>query len=163
MHCKSWSARRSREGPASLATHGSDNKTPSRRVLIVDDSRDARTILQILIGKLGHEVKTAADGSSALVLLKEFRPDVVFCDILLGGPISGYAFAQAVREQADLHPLLIAMSGWDRSEYKEQAFAAGFDRVLQKPVALQELQDELRLATECNDDDRGDMDPANLS
>jgi|SRR5579862_2021050 len=112
-----------------------------RRILIVDDSRDARTILQMLLTKLGHETKTAEDGPTGIAVSREFRPDIVLCDITMSGGMSGFAFARTAREDATLaQACLVAVSGRQGAEYENEAYAAGFDRIATKPVDLGELQ-----------------------
>jgi CheY-like chemotaxis protein len=120
-------------------------ESPPRRVLIVDDSRDARTILKLLLTKLGHEAREAGDGESGMVVSREFLPEVVFCDIMLPGEMSGYGFAKAARQEDDLRELcIVAVSGREGYEHEQQAYDAGFDRVLRKPVELADLPRILR-------------------
>jgi CheY-like chemotaxis protein len=118
---------------------------PRRRVLVVDDSHDARAILKLLLTKLGHEAREAEDAESGMIVSREFQPEVVLCDIMLSGEMSGYAFAKAVRQEQDLRDLcIVAVSGWEGSEHERRAFEAGFDRVLKKPVELADLAKILR-------------------
>ena len=122
-------------------SHDHAAPSPGRRVMVIDDSRDARTILQLLLTKLGHEAKTAEDGPSGMAASKEFRPDLIFCDITMSGGMSGYAFAKAARQDADLQKIcLVAISGWEGAAHEQEAYAAGFDRVLKKPVGFAELE-----------------------
>jgi CheY-like chemotaxis protein len=112
-----------------------------RRVLVVDDREDARLILRLLLAKLGHEVRTAEDGPCALAVCREFKPDVIFCDLCLGEGMSGYDFARAAR-RSDYSSTasLVAVSGYDDDHSRDEAARSGFDRSLQKPVSLQDLQ-----------------------
>jgi CheY-like chemotaxis protein len=55
----------------------------SRRVLIVDDNRDAANMLALLISEMGHVTRVAYSGDAAIVISKDFRPDVVFLDMVL--------------------------------------------------------------------------------
>lgn len=91
------------ESPA--AAHG-------RRVLVVDDDRDAAESLVMLLEFSGHQVAYAHDGPSALALFQEFAPQVVLLDI--GMPqMSGYEVAERLRRHpkgADLR--LAAISGY---------------------------------------------------
>ncbi len=121
-------------------SNGAGTDAPRRRVLIVDDSRDARTILKLLLTKLGHVAHEAEDAESGLAATREFQPEVVLCDIMLPGEMSGYAFAKAARHEERSRDLcIIAVSGWEGSEHERRAYEAGFDRVLKKPVALADL------------------------
>lgn len=120
--------------------NGAGTHAPRRRVLIVDDSRDARTILKLLLTKLGHEAREAEDGESGMAATREFQPEVVLCDITLPGEMSGYAFAKAARQEETSRDLcIVAVSGWEGSDHERRAYEAGFDRVLKKPVALSDL------------------------
>jgi len=113
---------------------------PRRRVLIVDDSRDARAILRLLLTKLGHDARDAEDAETGMALSQDFLPEVVFCDIMLAGQMSGYAFAKAARKDRSLNDIcIVAVSGWEGADHERQAYEAGFDRVLKKPVELADL------------------------
>lgn len=116
----------------------------TRKVLVVDDSRDARSILQLLLTKLGHQAQTAEDAQTGIAISRVFQPEIVLCDLMMTGGMSGYAFAKAAREdQALAGVCIIAISGWDGPEYEREAYAAGFDRLLKKPVGLSDLQEIL--------------------
>jgi CheY-like chemotaxis protein len=135
------------EGRGADAVHGTapSNQSPVRKVLVVDDSRDARAILQLLLTKLGHQARTAEDVRTGIAVTRDFRPEIVFCDLMMAGGLSGYAFAKAAREEEALAGLcIVAVSGWEGPEYERQAYAAGFDHLLKKPVDLRDLQDILR-------------------
>jgi CheY-like chemotaxis protein len=115
-------------------------EAPRRRVLVVDDSHDARAILKLLLTKLGHDAREAEDAETGMAVSREFQPDVVLCDIMLSGEMSGYSFAKAARQETTLGDLcIVAVSGWEGSDHEERAYEAGFDRVLKKPVELADL------------------------
>jgi PAS domain S-box-containing protein len=105
-----------------------------RRILIVDDNRDAAASLGMLLEISGCTVSVAFDGGQALEMLESFRPDTVLLDI--GMPeMDGYEVARRMR--ADPHGrdvLLVALTGWGQEEDKRRARAAGFDEHLTKPV-----------------------------
>ena len=129
------------------AVHGTapSNPSPGRKVLVVDDSHDARSILQLLLTKLGHQARTAEDVRTGIAVTRDFQPEIVFCDLMMTGGLSGYAYARAAREEEALAGLcIVAVSGWEGPEYERQAYAAGFDRLLKKPVDLSDLQEILR-------------------
>jgi PAS domain S-box-containing protein len=110
-----------------------------RRVLVVDDNLDAAEMLAVLLTQMGHEVRTAADGPAALVLLDGFTPELAFLDIGLPG-MSGYELARRLRERADGRNLrLIAVTGWGQPDDRRRSFDAGFDEHLTKPVDPQAI------------------------
>lgn len=111
-----------------------------RRVLIADDNRDAAETLAMLLRLSGNEVYVAHGGTQALSLARSARPDVAVLDI--GMPdIDGYAVARHIRaEEGGRGMLLIAVTGWGQEGDKRQAFEAGFDHHLTKPMDPLELE-----------------------
>ena len=106
-----------------------------KRVLIVDDNRDAADILGALLAMDGHEVRVAYDGQTALALARTFRPGIGILD--LGMPMmDGYDLARHLRAQAGpLSLQLIALTGWGDDEARRKASEAGFDQHLTKPLS----------------------------
>jgi CheY-like chemotaxis protein/two-component sensor histidine kinase len=106
----------------------------SRRVLVVDDNRDAAMSLAMLLKMTGNQTKTAHDGLEALAAAEEFRPDVVLLD--LGLPkLNGYDVCRRVRHQPwGENMTLVALTGWGQAEDRRQSKEAGFDHHLVKPV-----------------------------
>ena len=109
------------------------------RVLVVDDNADVTASLQRLLGRLGYDVRTAADGLAGLAAAEEFRPDVALLDV--GMPkMSGYDLAQHIRRAPwGKTMVLVAVTGWGQSEDKRRARDAGFDHHLVKPEAANDL------------------------
>jgi CheY-like chemotaxis protein len=111
-----------------------DPGSARRRILIVDDNRDAATSLGMLLELGGWETEMAYDGLSAIELGERFQPDVILMDIGLPG-ISGYEAAQRIRgEPWGRSVMLIAVTGWGQAEDRERTRQAGFDAHLVKPV-----------------------------
>ena len=117
-----------------------------RRVLVVDDNEAMLESLGTVIGLLGHDVRTASDGASAIEIGEEFRPHIVLMD--LGMPrMNGYEAARRIRERpwgADVK--LIALTGWGQDEHRRRTETVGFDRHVVKPVRQEDLE---RLFAEC--------------
>jgi CheY-like chemotaxis protein len=82
-----------------------------RRVLIVDDNRDAAETLQEFVALLGHEARVAHDGQSALAVAREWPPSVALLDIGLPG-MSGYEVARELRKLLQEPLRLVALSGY---------------------------------------------------
>ncbi len=113
---------------------------PQRRVLVVDDNRDAATSLGMLLKFLGTEVQIAHDGPTALRIIESFRPDVVLLDIGMPG-MDGFEVARRVREKVDFNDImLIALTGWGQAEDRNRTRNAGFDHHLVKPADITALQ-----------------------
>jgi CheY-like chemotaxis protein len=110
-----------------------------RRILVVDDNRDAADSLRMLLQLDGHDVHVAYDGASALDQAARRRPQVVLLDIGMPG-IDGREVARRIRAQAVGEPAtLIALTGWGKAQDRGLSEAAGFDHHLVKPVELDTL------------------------
>jgi signal transduction histidine kinase len=110
------------------------------RVLVVDDHEDATASLGILLRLMGHDVRVANDGASAIEAACAFRPEVVLLDI--GMPVmDGYEVARRLRREPSCDGTrLIALTGYGRDEDRQRSRDAGFDDHLVKPVDLESLR-----------------------
>ena len=110
-------------------------RTPSNvRVLLVEDNRDAADSLMMLLEALGHRVRVANDGPSALEVAAANPPDVMLVDIGLPG-MSGYEVATRIRQNSALGGVvLVALTGYGLEEDRRRALAAGFEYHLVKPI-----------------------------
>ena len=120
-----------------------------RRLLIVDDDSSVREMLEMIVQKhfQNVEVVTAADGASALEIMKRGAFDVVVTDIVLPG-IFGWELAQRIL-QSNPETRVIAMSGYFTETSKVQGFYenGGF-RYHPKPFSLETLVVTLEMAFE---------------
>ena len=115
----------------------------SRRVLIVEDNADGAETLRMFLELVGHEVQLSADGTDGIEKSRQFRPEVVLCDIGLPG-LSGYEVARLLRSDPTTSSLyLVALSGYALPEDVAKARAAGFDLHLAKPFSPEKLQETL--------------------
>ena len=113
---------------------------PARRILLVDDNRDAADSMAILLRLAGHEVRTAYDGETALTLARLQPPEVVICDISMPG-MCGLELARRLREDLGLRDcLLVALSGYAQEEDRHRSQEAGFNAHFTKPVSLASLK-----------------------
>jgi CheY-like chemotaxis protein len=111
----------------------------TRRVLVVDDNRDAADTLAHLLRQAGAPVQVAYNGPVALNLVESFAPDVVVLDLGMPG-MSGLDVARQIRKRPEPQPVLVALTGWGQSQDRELTRVAGFDHHLTKPVDFAELQ-----------------------
>ena len=109
-------------------------QTVPKRVLIVEDNRDAADSLKLVFELTGYEVTVAYTGPEGAEAARRVKPDLVICDIGLPG-MDGYAVARRIR--ADLGagcPVLVALTGYGEAADRDKALAAGFDRHFTKPA-----------------------------
>jgi len=118
-----------------LATPPTDPPTRSGlRVLVVDDSDDVAEMTAEMLRMYGHEASIANDGPSALAAVESERPDAVLLDLGLPG-MNGLQVAEALHAHRHAaSPLVIAVSGYDRTEDRERLTRAGCVHHLVKPV-----------------------------
>ncbi len=111
-----------------------------RRLLVVDDNRDAADSLALLLRLHGVEVLVAYDGASALEKVRAFRPEIALLDLGMPG-LDGFQVASRIRKERDLDGVvLVALTGWGQPEHRRQSSEAGFDHHLVKPVELGDLR-----------------------
>jgi CheY-like chemotaxis protein len=129
------------ERPVHETSKDEQNTTEApRRILVVDDSKDARESLATLLRELGHEVQTASDGVSALCKALEVKPQAMLIDIVMPGG-SGFKLAEEVRRNPLLRDtLLITLTGWDDDMDPWLSEHAGCDYHLTKPLDLTKLE-----------------------
>jgi CheY-like chemotaxis protein len=118
----------------------SDGTARRRRILVVDDNTDSVESMALLLSELGHDVRTARDGHSALEQASAFDPEVVLLDIGMPG-MDGYSAARRMRALPGGASLrIVALTGWGQEEDRRRTRAAGFDAHLTKPVDPQTLR-----------------------
>jgi two-component system, sensor histidine kinase len=118
------------ETGGTMSTSGSGLK-----VLIVEDSSDARKTLRMMISFAhGHSVLEAPDGARGVELAIAHKPDVALVD--LGLPdFDGNEVARRIRSTLGHDVIrLIALTGYDSAEDRQRSAEAGFDAHLVKPV-----------------------------
>jgi signal transduction histidine kinase/ActR/RegA family two-component response regulator len=116
-------------------------RTDRKRVLLVEDNKDAADALAELVGLLGCDVEVAYDGRSALARAVLTLPGLILCDLGLPGGMDGYAVAREVRADARLNQsLLVAVSGYSQPKDHAAAKQAGFDRLVPKPITVDSIE-----------------------
>jgi CheY-like chemotaxis protein len=120
--------------PLSAAAAPRERRARPRRVLLVEDSADAREMLRMMLERAGHIVYAAADGARGVELVNVVRPDVGIIDI--GLPVmDGYEVAKRIREEPHgRHMLLLALTGYGAADDVKRSVERGFDYHLVKPV-----------------------------
>jgi PAS domain S-box-containing protein len=127
---------------APLVPQASGEAAPlaGKRILVVDDNRDAADSLCMLLGSMGAQVSTAYDGLAGIAALERGQLDAVLLDIGMPG-MDGHEVARRIRGDPRFAGLcLIALTGWGQQADRELSRASGFDEHLTKPVDLDALE-----------------------
>jgi len=112
------------------------------RIMVVDDETSLTDLLRMALRYEGWEVRTAANGMSAVRLAKEFRPDAIVLDIMLPD-IDGLEVLQRIRATGAEMPVLF-LTAKDSLEDRIAGLTAGGDDYVTKPFSLEEVVARLR-------------------
>ena len=107
------------------------------KILVVDDDRAIRDLIQRFLSKLNYQVESAEDGRSALVVFEQFNPELVILDVNLPD-VNGYNLCQEMQNRTKVFVLMLT-SRADEAD-KIRGFSQGADDYLTKPFSLAELQ-----------------------
>ena len=116
----------------------------SKRILIVEDQEDNRTILRDVLSTVGYELFEALNGKDGVRLAQSERPDLILMDIQLP-KMDGYEATQQIRSIAELKTIpIIAVTSYALSGDEAKARAAGCDGYIAKPFSPRELLAKVR-------------------
>jgi len=109
------------------------------RVLVADDSRSMRRVLEYMLAGFAYEVATAENGRHCLERYAEFRPHIILLDMHMP-EMDGIEVIEHVRgELEDQDTMIIMLTSDETPELKIRAFGAGADDYLHKPFDRPEL------------------------
>ena len=109
------------------------------KILIVDDDKQATTLLEKVLSGEGYEANAINDSSQAIHTALNFNPDLIVLDLMMPDP-DGFKVCRMLREYSKftLTPIII-VTALDDSDSKIVAFGAGADDYLTKPFHIDEL------------------------
>lgn len=122
---------------------GAVNMMAGERIVVVDDHAELADTLAQVLALDGFDVRTAADGASALAVIEEHKPICVLADIDMPG-MTGFDLVKHLRQRYGSDIVLIAITGWAGGDARIAPEFDAFDHCLRKPVDLQELRNILR-------------------
>lgn len=113
----------------------------SKRILIVEDTKDLLTNMEELFLMEGFTVRTANNGKEGLTILQEANPDIIITDLLMP-LINGFDFINNVRAQEVWkHVPILVFSAMPIKENEEKVRKMGANYYLMKPSTLDDLLD----------------------
>jgi DNA-binding response OmpR family regulator len=117
----------------------------SARILVVDDERDNRVLLELILVREGFLVVTAASGEEALAAVSNQPPDLILVDMMMPG-IGGYEVAAKIKgDPATKNIQVIIFSALDDRTARMLALSSGADDFFTKPMDRAELCARLRV------------------
>ncbi len=116
----------------------------TKRILVVEDQEDNRTIVRDLLTNAGYEVIEATTGTDGVSVAKAERPDLILMDIQLPG-IDGYEAARQIKADPSTERTpIIAVTSYALSGDENKAIEAGCDAYFAKPFSPRKLLDKIR-------------------
>jgi len=111
-----------------------------KKILVIDDNRDAADMLAAILEFDGHFVSVAYGARAGLISVSAIEPEIVFLDI--GMPeLNGYDVAVKIRElPLTRQPCLIAFTAWSDPDCIEKVKRAGFNQHVTKASSIEALR-----------------------
>ena len=106
-------------------------------ILVVDDEKNTRKLLEAVLKRNGYSVFTAENGVTALELMDIQHIDLIILDIMMPG-MDGYEFSRELRDSGSTIPILMATAKQLPID-KELGFSAGTDDYMTKPLDTEEM------------------------
>lgn len=112
-----------------------------QRILIVDDEPQITRVLRRSLAGLGYDVRSAADGESALETFGDWRPDLVITDLSMPN-LDGLELCKRLRQLSSVPVIVLSVKGEEQT--KVEALDAGADDYITKPFGMDELLARIR-------------------
>lgn len=106
-------------------------------ILVADDDKNTRRLMQAVLEGDGYTVTTACDGEEALAVMDREHIDLVVLDIMMPN-MDGYEFTATLRENNNTLPILM-VSAKQQPEDKHRGFLVGTDDYITKPIDEEEM------------------------
>ena len=117
------------------------------RVLVVEDEADVAEMIRYNLSKEGYDVRLAANGTDALRLVKEAKPDVILLDIMVP-QLNGWEICRRLKQDRETAAIpVIMVSGRVEEGDKVLGFEMGADDYVTKPFSPRELLARVRAVT----------------
>jgi two-component system, OmpR family, KDP operon response regulator KdpE len=114
------------------------------RILVVDDDPDILRLCAHALRAQGHTVTTCEAGGEALAAALDASFDLALCDLNLPD-VHGLEIVRAIKLQVPALPVIV-MTALDPREWREKSVEAGADHFMSKPLRLDALRHEVRMA-----------------
>lgn len=113
----------------------------TKTILVVDDSRDLRFMVEAYFAQEGYRVVTAEDGQQALHVARQTHPDLILLDLMMP-QMDGYEFIRHYSQESDT-PIIVLTAKLDEND-KILGLELGADDYVTKPFSPRELTARVR-------------------
>ena len=110
-------------------------------IMVIDDDPLMLQLLKRTFEMEGYDAILAADGASAMMLMRDCKPDLIILDIMMPGP-DGYMVLEHIRQSYDIP--VIMLTAKREATSLEKALALGADDYVKKPFRPLELVARVR-------------------
>jgi DNA-binding response OmpR family regulator len=117
----------------------SGGAAPPARILIVDDERHNRQLLEVILEPEGYLLATATSGEEALAIVAQQPPDLILLDVMMPG-MDGYQVAARIKADGATKDIpVIMLTALDDRSSRIHGLRVGAEDFLTKPVDRAEL------------------------
>ncbi|HLE13516.1 MAG TPA: response regulator, partial [Anaerolineales bacterium] len=113
----------------------------AKKILVVDDKKELRTLLKEYLTQEGFEIVTAGNGQEALFVARQAKPDLIILDLMMP-EMGGYDFLRVYGREANT-PIIILTAKLEENE-KVLGLELGADDFVTKPFSMRELTARVR-------------------
>jgi twitching motility two-component system response regulator PilG len=122
------------------------------KIMVVDDSSTIRRSAEIFLNQAGYQVVLAEDGFDALAKVSDYKPALIFCDILMP-KLDGYQTCALIKKSSKFHSTpVIMLSSKDGLFDRARGAMVGSNAYLTKPFTkdslLQTVREHIALVAE---------------
>jgi DNA-binding response OmpR family regulator len=114
----------------------------AKKILVVDDKRELRTLLKQYLTQEGFDVVLAEDGRQALFVARDEKPDLILLDLMMP-EMGGYEFMRLYSRESDT-PIIILTAKLEEND-KVLGLELGADDYITKPFSMRELTARVRV------------------
>ena len=114
------------------------------QVLLIDDDQSNVDFMRQLLRLEGHDLLWAGDGRQGLEMVRQFRPALVICDIIMPR-LGGYAVLETIRAEPQFSGMpVVLFSAAMNEDARAMGLRRGANEVMAKPFALEQMRNIIR-------------------
>lgn len=113
-----------------------------KKVLIVEDQRDIRSLIQLTLETEGYNITEASNGEDGLNAARDFHPDLILLDVMMPGSLDGLRVCELIKSDPGMsHIKIILLTARSQLMDVDLGKKSGCDEYITKPFSPMELMD----------------------